>query len=130
MSFEPFDKSRKDPCPICERKTDWCRWTQSGKIVCMFYAQGGLAVPAGWKCITKELTIGRGATFVQDDSAPGDPKERERACEESQKQLEREQKEKAAKSLGIWRLNRSGTHHPRVADYVRARGIDIDQLRL
>lgn len=129
-----IDKRNRNPCPICGRKPDWCRWHDDGWALCMHYGIGGVAVPPGWRAVGKPGKNG-GQLFepVGGDGAPVAPRAN-KSAEHLRRQDEIElfqRRKKSKEAAAFWKRAKergAGIDHPRVRAYFEARGIPVASL--
>lgn len=123
--------SRNMLCPICGGDS-WC-FKPADKphaIVCMRYAMGGCAKPAGWTAIGQPGPNG-GQTFFESDAAA------QHAPEPPEARLKRERMAEAKRQQAIDSARRlakrlskdqGSFNHPRAVAYIEARGVQVADL--
>ena len=123
--------SKAKPCAICGHGS-WCRWwpdseDQAVEMYCCFrYAADGISAPTGWRAVGPVSDRG-GQTF-----APSGFDVQRRTSPERRAEREKTEAQLRAKSIEsarrLWKIAEPGRGHPRIAEYLAARGVSVDRL--
>lgn len=125
-----IDSTPQHPCKICGRDKHCGEDEKAGVILCMWAltnkARGvPRPCPPGWHWAKKKLSSNGGFVYVRDGS--GQPTElTQEQLEEKARVRAQRKKEQQEKSSKIW--DGGLDNHPRVAAYLKARGIDVAKL--